>query len=165
MNTNPLLFAAGLSLALLSPDVSAQLICVADFALMGQGQVRVEIKTRPDGLFDAAINGATTRTAASATEEQVRPNLNLDADPYGKEFASFNAAEKSLVQMHLLLGSPDTRHVVKIPFDPKDVNKVRTYDLIGKSDKFGGTVLLEAFTEAGAPLGRVLRRVLAAECR
>ena len=165
MNTNPLLFAACLSLLFFSADVSAQSICVADFSLMGQGQVQVEIKTRPDGLFDAAINGTTTRSAALATEEHVRPDLNLNADPYGREFASFNSAERSLVQMHLLLESPDTRQVVKIPFNPKEVRRVRTYDLIGRSDKFGGTVLLEAFTEAGAPLGRVLRRVLVAACQ
>ena len=132
---------------------------------MGQGQVQVEIKPRSDGLFDAAINGTTTRSAASATEEQVRPDLNLSADPYGQEFASFNSAERSLVQMHLLLESPDTQQVVRIPFSPKDVRKMRTYDLIGKSDKFGGTVLLEAYTEAGVLLGKVLRRVLVAACQ
>lgn len=143
----------------------AQTTCVADFSAFGQGRFAVEIKARPDGRFDAVVNGSTTNAATSPVDEVVRPGLKLAADPHGKEFAQFNAAERSLVHLQGLRESPKTRDFVNLPFSPADVRRLRTFDLIGKTDKFGGQVLMEAFDEQGASLGKVLRRVLVATCR
>ena len=141
----------------------AETSCTADFSLLGQGLVQVSIKPRSDGLYDAVVNGVSVLSRAS-TEERVRPDLNMNTDPYGPEYAALNGAEKSLIHIHRLLESPETRGIIKVPFDPKKVGAVKTYDLMGKTDKFGGAVLLEAFTPEGAFLGRVLRRVLVAAC-
>lgn len=146
-------------------SAAAQTICSADFSLLGQGQVSVEIRPRPDGRFDALVNGRVTNESTVAVEEDIRPHLNLAADPYGKEIAQFNAAERSLVHLHKLRESSQTRDLIKIPFAPADVRRMKTFDLIGKMDKFGGQVLLEAFDEGGRSLGKVLRRGLAGTCR
>ncbi|RYG97365.1 MAG: hypothetical protein EON57_13850 [Alphaproteobacteria bacterium] len=143
----------------------AQSTCVADFSAFGQGRFTVEIKPTQDGRFDAVVNGNTTNAGVLPVDESIRPGLNLAADPYGKEAAQFNAAERSLVHLHSLRESPKTRDFVHLPFSPAQVRRLRTFDLIGKTDKFGGQVLLEAFDVQGASLGKVLRRVLVAACR
>lgn len=157
--------AAGLCLLACQFTAQAQITCVADFSALRQGQLRVDIKQRSDGLFDAAVNGVTTNAGGTVVEEAVRPGLNLGADPYGAEFAQFNAAERSLVHLQGLLASPATRALVKIPFSPADVQRMKTYDLIGKTDKFGGQVLLEAYGQGGVLLGKVMRRVFVAACQ
>jgi len=143
----------------------AQISCVADFSALGQGQIRIEIKQRSDGLFDAAVNGVTTNSGGKAVEEVVRSSLNLSADPYGGEFSQFNSAERSLVHLHSLLESPATRQLTKPPFSPRDVRRMMTYDLIGKTDKFGEQVLLEAYGPEGALLGKIVRRVMVTACQ
>jgi hypothetical protein len=55
--------------------------------------------------------------------------------------------------------------LIKLPFALAEVRRMKTFDLVGKMDKFGGQVLLEAFDERGVSLGKVLRRVFVAACR
>ena len=87
----------------------------------------------------------------------------MTADPSSSEFVSYNSAERSLIHLHVLIGGP-AKALIKIPFDPVDVRLIKTFDLVGRTDKFGGKVLLEAFTESGKPLGRVVRAVLPVAC-
>ncbi len=143
----------------------AQPACVADFTDLGQGKLNVEIKQRSDGLFDASTNGTISNSGGRVVDETIRSGLNLSADTYGAEFASFNSAERSLVHIDTLLKSPTTRQFVKLPFAIADVRRIKTYDLIGKNDKFGGQVLFEAFDTAGLSLGKVVRRLLPVSCQ
>ena len=145
--------------------VHAQTTCLADFSLLGQGQIAVEIRERPDGFFDAVVNGVTTNSGAKVVDEAIRSELNFSANPDSTEFKQFNSAERSLVHIHGLLTNPATRNLVKIQFSPSDVQRIKTFDLIGKTDKFGGQVLLEARGPGDAVLGRVVRRVLVVSCQ
>ena len=142
----------------------AQTTCLADFSLLGQGQVSVEIRERSDGLFDAVVNGVITNSGGKVTDEAIRSSINLSANPDSNEFKQFNSAERSLVHLHGLLTNPTTRPLIKIPFSPSDVQRIKTFDLIGKTDKFGGQVLLEAHGPGDAVLGRLVRRVLVVSC-
>ncbi|KQV61138.1 hypothetical protein ASC95_06990 [Pelomonas sp. Root1217] len=152
-------------LLVLGGAAHAQTSCVADFSAFGQGRITVEIKPRQDGRFDAVVNGSTTNAGLVPVDEAIRAGLNLAADPHGKEIVQFNASERSLVHLHGLREGAATRGVITLPFSPADVRLLRTFDLTGKTDKFGGQVLLEAFDEQGASLGKVLRRVFVATCR
>ena len=142
-----------------------QTTCLADFSLLGQGQIAVEIREKSDGLFDAVVNGVTTNSGGKVVDEAIRSGLNLSANPDSNEFKQLNSAERSLVHIHGLLTNPTTRQLVKIPFFPSDVQRIKTFDLIGKTDKFGGQVLLEARGTGDAVLGRVVRRVLVVSCQ
>jgi len=126
----------------------------------------VEIKpAAQEGRFDAIVNGRTTHAGMQPVDETVRPGLNFAVDSYSSEFKQFNSAERSLVHLHSLSETPATRDLIKLPFAPADVRRIKTFDLIGKTDKFGGQVLMEAFDERGASLGKVVRRVFVAICR
>ena len=141
----------------------AQFTCTADFSVLGQGPQRIEIRTNSDGSFTALTNGNVTNAKGTVVEERIRPNLNLTADSSSSEFGSYNSAERSIVHLHWLIVGP-AKALIKIPFDPADVHRIKTFDLVGRTDKFGGKVLLEAYTESDKPLGKVLRAVLAAAC-
>jgi hypothetical protein len=143
----------------------AQTTCLADFSLLGQGQVAVEIRERSDGLFDAVVNGVTTNSGGKVLDEAIRSGLDLSANPNSIEFKQLNSAERSLVHIYALVTNPTTRNFVKIQFSPSDVQRIKTFDLIGKTDKFGGQVLLEARGPGDAVLGRVVRRVLVVSCQ
>lgn len=158
--------ALGAAFALLAAGAaSAQIACTADFSVMGQGRQAVVVKPLADGGFEARIDGVTTNAKGRVVDEVVRPDLNLGADPAGAEFAGFNGAERSLVHLHSVLALPQSRELVRVPFAPAAVRRLRTFDLVGRSDKFGGHVLLEAYDARGALLGRVVRRIFVAECR
>ena len=153
------------AVALFCPaSAKAQIACTADFSAMGQGRQRIEINNNSDGSFDAVTNGVLSNKAGRVLDELIRPHLNLEAEPSGSEFADYNSAERSLVHLHGLLASGPTATLMRISFDPAQVRRMRTFDLTGKTDKFGGHVLLEAFAESGKPLGRVVRRILVAQC-
>jgi hypothetical protein len=143
----------------------AQPACAADFTDLGQGKLNVEIRQRSDGLFDASMNGTISNSGGRVIDETIRSDLNLSADPYGPEFASFNSAERSLIHIDTLLKSITTRRSVRLTFAIADVRRVKTYDLIGKNDKFGGQVLFEAFDTAGLSLGKVVRILVTVSCQ
>ena len=143
----------------------AQTTCLAHFSLLGQGQVAVEIRERSDGLFDAVVSGVITNSGGKVVDEAIRSSINLSANPDSNEFKQFNSAERSLVHLHGLLTNPTTRQLIKIPFSPSDVQRIKTFDLMGKTDKFGGQVLLEASGPGDTVLGRLVRRVLVVSCQ
>ncbi|MDR7268966.1 hypothetical protein J2X20_001595 [Pelomonas saccharophila] len=158
--------ASALALSLLTTAAHADISCVADFSAFGQGSMTVEIKPAAlEGRFDAVVNGRTTHAGMLPVDETIRPGLNFAVDAYGSEFKQFNSAERSLVHLHRLSEAPSTRDLIKLPFAPADVRRIKTFDLVGKMDKFGGQVLMEAFDERGASLGKVVRRALVATCR
>ncbi len=45
------------------------------------------------------------------------------------------------------------------------MRRVRTFDLTGQPDKFGGHVLLEAYRDDDVLLGRLVRRMVTVPCR
>lgn len=155
-----------LAVGLFATAAQAQLGCVADFSALGQGSMTVELKpAAQEGRFDAFVNGRTTHAGLQPQEESVRPGLDLAIDAYGDEFKQLNGAERSLVHLHKLSQNLRTRDLVRLPFALADVRRLKTYHLVGQTDKFGGQVLMEAFDERGAALGKVVRRVFVATCR
>ncbi|MFT7723180.1 MAG: hypothetical protein QM788_10165 [Roseateles sp.] len=154
-----------ITLALLGCAAQAQTACVADFSPLGQGRMAVEIRpAAQEGRFDALVNGRLANAGMLPVDEAIRPGLNFAVDAYGSEFQQLNGAERSLVHLHRLSQAPATRDLVKLPFMPADVQRLKTFDLLGKTDKFGGQVLMEAFDEHGASLGKVVRRAFVAAC-
>jgi hypothetical protein len=143
----------------------AQIACTADFSAMGQGQQAVAVNLRPDGQFDALVNGVRSNANGRVVDEQVRPRLPFDADPAGAEYATFNSAERSLANLHRVMALPISKDLIQLPFLLPSVRRIKTFDLQGKSDKFGGHVLLEAYDDRGVMLGRVVRRIFVAACR
>lgn len=152
-------------LLLTSMSARAQISCSADFSAFGQGLQTVSISIKADGAFQASVNGVPSNPAGTLVNEQVRSNLDLQADPYGQAYAGFNGAERSLVHLQSVLALPASRNLVRIPFALSQVRRVKTFDLAGRSDKFGGHVLLEAYGSDEALLGRVVRRIFVAECK
>ena len=165
MNRLTVMMLLTVAFALFCPSSAhAQIACTADFSAMGQGRQRFEINNNSDGSFDAVANGVLSNKGGRVLDEMVRPNLNLKAEASSSEFADYNSAERSLVHLHGLLASGPTATLIRISFDPAQVRRMRTFDLTGRADKFGGHVLLEAFAESGKPLGKLVRRVLVAQC-
>ena len=81
------LLCSALALCFAAVDVHAQAACTADFSAFGQGRIAVEIQARPDGRFDALVNGSPTHAGGTVLDEGVRPGLDLATDPYGPAFA------------------------------------------------------------------------------
>lgn len=157
---------AGLFCASMAIGIAhAQLACTADFSALGQAQQTVTIVFKSEGTFDAFVNGVSSHIDGQVSDEPIRRDLDWSADPYGATFASFNGAERSLVHLHRVLAIPHRPDAIQIPFALSAVRRMRTFDLAGKSDKFGGHVLLEAYDEHNTLLGRVVRRILVAACR
>lgn len=155
-----------LALSLLTTAAHAEIGCVADFSAFRQESMTVEIKpAAQEGRFDAIVNGRTTNAGMQPVDETIRPGLNFAVDAYGSEFKQLNSAERSLVHLYRLSETPATRDLIKLPFTPADVRRIKTFDLIGKMDKFGGQVLMEAFDDRGVSLGKVVRRAFVATCR
>ncbi|RZJ09507.1 MAG: hypothetical protein EOP39_11215 [Rubrivivax sp.] len=150
----------------MATTAQAQASCVADFSAFGQGSMTVDIKpAAQEGRVDAVVNGSVTNAGTLVVDETIRAGLNLAPNPDSPEFKQLNSAERSLVHLHWISTTSPTRDVIKLPFAPADVRRLKTIDLIGKTDKFGGQVLMEAFDERGTSLGKVIRRVFAATCR
>lgn len=136
--------------------------CVADFSSFGRN-LSVRIERTPAGTLSASINGAPYNADVTVKEFPVRPNLDLDADPYANDH---NFAEKALAHIHSLRKEPSVAASMKIPFDPAAVRKARIYylDADSETNKFGGTVLIEALAADGRSMGRALRAVFVNGC-
>ena len=159
----------GILVVLLAYQASAQgaeivLKCQADFSPFGPSVMAVQITKGDQGKLQSQINGAVSNQNVKLEEYPVRENLNLKTDPYSQESRNLNLAETSLVHLQGLMDDKDLRTFIKIPFDVKRVRKMKIYDLQGHQDKFGGTVLMEAYNQEGRLLGRVLRSVFAGGC-
>jgi len=138
--------------------------CKADFSAMGERVLDIQITKEDQGRLQSQINGKVSNQNVKADEYPVRANLNLKTDPYSPEAIYLNPAETSLLHLQGLKDHKDLRAVIKIPFDLKRVRKMKIYDLQGYQDKYGGTVLMEAYDQQGKLLGRVFRSVLSNGC-
>lgn len=160
---------AGILVALLTYPASAQtaeivLKCRADFSPLGPNVMAVQIAKVDQGRLQSEINGTVSNPNVKSDEYRVRENLNMRTDPYSAEARNLNPAESSLVHLQSLMDDKGVRAFIKIPFDLKQVRRMRIHDLQGRQDKFGGTVLMEAYNQEGKLLGRVLRSLLASGC-
>jgi hypothetical protein len=138
--------------------------CRMDLAPLGPGSVTVQITRLSQGGMQAQIDGKVSNPNVRADEYAIRPNLDLKTDAYSPAAATLNGGESSLVHLQSLLDNKDLGGLIKIPFDLKQVKRMRIFDLQGKPDKFGGTVLMEAYNQNGKLLGRVFRSVIVATC-
>lgn len=134
--------------------------CTGNLGLPGGAPnlLAVRISRTAAGALQSEINGALSNPDVNVVESRIRGNLNFKADPYGAEANSFNDGERSLAHLESI------RELAPMRFDLKAVRRTLTYDLRGKIDKFGGTVLIEAYGADGKLLGRVLRSVMAGAC-
>jgi len=160
---------AGVLVVLLTYQASAQgaeivLKCQADFSPMSPSVMAVQITREDQGRLQSQINGTVSNRNVKSDEYPVRENLDMKIDPYSEEARNLNAAETSLVHLQGLMDRKDLRAFIKIPFDLKQVRKMKIYDLQGRQDKFGGTVLMEAYDREGKLLGRVFRALRANGC-
>ncbi|MEN9418957.1 MAG: hypothetical protein RI988_2577 [Pseudomonadota bacterium] len=140
--------------------------CTADFSgTLGRKQVDIQIRARADQRYDARVDGTLSGQGLVPLDERVRPGLDLQPNVYGAEYGQYNSAERSLVALH---GQAELAHLFEHatpPFAPSAVRRVRTFDLTGQPDKFGGHVLLEAYGDGDALLGRLVRRMVTVPCR
>ncbi len=171
-------FVAGLAGLLASParaqshaqipgsPAYAPIQCTADFSgTLGRSLVNILVQPRDDKRHDALVNGTLSHAGLVAVDERVRLGLNLQPDVYGAEYRQYNSAERSLVALQ---GQAAVAHIfdhATPPFAPSAVRRVRTFDLTGKPDKFGGHVLLEVYGEDDVLLGRLVRRMVTVPCR
>ena len=138
--------------------------CQANLAPLGPAALTVQI-TKSQGGMQALIDGKLTNPNVREDEYPIRPDLNLKTDPYSREAASLTEGERSLVHIQTLRDDPNMREFIKLPFDPARVRRMRIFDLQGKQDKFGGTVLMEAYGQDGKLLGRAFRSLMVGACR
>ncbi len=149
-------------------QVHAQITCLADFSLLSKNELAIEIIEKPDGFFDASINGVVTNSGDKVEDETIRPGLNFSADPYSEEFKLFNSAERSLIHIQAVLTEPITSRFLNLSLSPLDVQRIKTFNLNGKTDKtdkFGGQVLLELRDHSDVLLGRLVRNILLVSCQ
>jgi hypothetical protein len=134
--------------------------CTVNLSLRGAAPnlLTVRISRTANGPLQSEINGALSNPDVRVTESRIRNDVNLKADPYGAEARSFNDGERSLAHLESI------RELVRIPFQPAAVRRTVIYDLLGKTNKFGGSVLIEGYGADGKLLGRVLRSVMAGTC-
>lgn len=145
---------------------SAPTPCTADFSgTLGRSQLDILIRPRDDKRYDALVNGALSHAGLEPLDERVRPGLNLQPDVYGAEYGHYNSAERSLVALQGQAAIAQLFDHATPPFAPSVVRRVRTFDLTGQPDKFGGHVLLEAYGEDDVLLGRLVRRMVTVPCR
>ena len=128
------------------------------FPGMAPNMLAVRITRTGQGTLQAQTNGTVSNKNFNSIESRIRENFNLKVDPYAPDTRNLNAGEVSLAHLQSI------RDLINIPFDLKDVRKTIIYDLQGTTDKYGGTVLIEAYGADGRLLGRVLRSVMASAC-
>ena len=125
----------------------------------------VKIIKQTQDTLQAQINETVSNPNFRPDEYPIREKLNLKPDAYGPDYKNYNPGEMSLAHLHTLIEDKKLGPLaLKLPFDLKHVRKMRIYDLYGKQDKFGGTVLMEAYSADGKLLGRVFRSVFASPC-
>jgi hypothetical protein len=145
---------------------AAPIQCTADFSgPLGRQTVDVHIRPRADQRYDALVDGTLRQAGGVALDERVRPGLNLQPNVYAAEYGQYNSAERSLVALQGQAAFAQLFGHATPPFALGAVRRVRTFDLTGQPDKFGGHVLLEAYGDDDALLGRLVRRMVAVPCR
>ena len=158
---NPTLLA--LSLLLSAAPVFADglpIACVADFSAFGRN-LSVRIEKTPEGALASSINGAPHNADVKVKEFSVRPNLDLEADPYSNDY---NFAEKALVHIQSLRKEPSVAASMRIPFDLAAVGR-RAYLLDADSETSSSEAIAPSRLAAdGRSMGRVLRSVFVNGC-
>ena len=144
-------------------STESPITCRADLAPLGP-IVTVQITSTSQGAMQAQIEGRVSNPNVRPEDYAIQPSLDLKTDPYSPAATALNSGETSLVHLQSLLDNKDLRDLIKIPFYLKQVRRMRIFDLQGKQDKFGGTVLMEAYGQDGKLLGRMFRSVIVASC-
>ena len=159
--------AAGLLFLHQVPAHGAEVViaCRADLSAMGGKVVAVQIAKGDSGALQARIDGTVSNENVKLDEHAVRVKLDFKTNPYSPEYRMFNDGEISLAHLNDLMNDKEFGPLaLKLPFDLRQVRKMKIYDLQGKRDKFGGTVLMEAYSAGGKLLGRVFRSLIAGRC-
>lgn len=138
--------------------------CEADFSAMGGSKIRVQLAEQEQGYFVASIDGKETNAKLIATEYVISPKLNWKPDPYSAEFKKLNQGEVALIHIDQLVNLSEKVLAVKAPFPLESVKRMRLFDLTGRPNKFGGTMLMEAYGEKDVLLGRAVRSVFVSAC-
>jgi hypothetical protein len=166
----------GLWLSFVQVPAQAEIQCVADFSpSFVLGKVTVEISDTGSSRLTVKMRGPTspawidtelTMPSIKVRDEHVRHDLHLGTKHSPEEYLNLNYAERFLVRLQSGLESATLQPNFKIPFRPKDVYRIKTYDLQGNSDesKFGGVELFEAYSADGTLLGRVVQILFTAGC-
>ncbi|MES2036615.1 MAG: hypothetical protein V4495_02155 [Pseudomonadota bacterium] len=144
--------------------------CRASFPDFGNGkrQFEIQIDKLTDGKLAGKIDGKPANQDIKMKEYPISPALDYETDPYSAAFGKLNEAEVALTHIHKLQQDPYIAQESLVSFSLKDVSKVHYYDMVGgvgsKANKFGGTVIFEAYDKSGKRLGRVFRSIMVADC-
>ncbi len=148
--------------------------CTAEFKYsQGSPDMQIKLIQNEDSTIAAFINGMKYSDAVKVSDYTIRDNLDFGRDPDEDISPEINFGEMSLTYIYgfnkILNEDPDykkSEFKIKIPFELKEAKTVKVYDLDGNSDtnKFGGTVLTEAFDSDGTLLGRIFRSILVNGC-
>ncbi|MCH8620747.1 hypothetical protein [Undibacterium sp. TS12] len=167
MNTFKYLIAVASSVLVNLAGAEEVLKCRASFPDFGNGkhQFAIQIDKSTDGTMKAMIDGKPANQDITMKDYPVSRDLDFEIDTYSTAYGKLNEAETSLVHIYKLQHDPRLAEKTSISFPLKEVIRIHFYDLVGgKPNKFGGTVLFEAYDKSGKLLGRVFRSMMVADC-
>ena len=167
MKTANYIFAIAGSLLVNLAGAEEMLKCRASFPDFGNGkrQFEIQIDKLAGGTLAGKIDGKAASQDIKMKEYPVSRDLDVDTDPYSAAYSKFNEGEVALIHIHKLQSDPHFGNRTLFSFPLKEVSKVHFYDLVGgKPNKFGGTVLFEAYDKSGKLLGRIFRSLMATDC-
>ncbi|MFZ6758469.1 hypothetical protein ACO0K9_14795 [Undibacterium sp. Ji50W] len=167
MNTFKYIFAIASALLVNLASAEEVLKCHASFPDFGNGkhQFEIQIDKLTDGALAGKIDGKAVNQDIRMKVYAVSSDLDYDTDPNSAAHGKLNEAEVSLIHIYKLQHNPYLGNRPIISFPLEAVSKIHFYDLLGgKPNKFGGTVLFEAYDQSGKLLGRVFRSLMVADC-
>ena len=170
MNTFKYIFVITASLLASLASAEEVLKCRANFPDFGNGkhQFEIQIDKLADGKLAGKIDGKPANQDIKMKEYLISPTLDFGTDPYSAAFGKLNEAETALIHIHKLQQDPYVGEKPLVAFPLKEVSKVHYYDMVGgagsKANKFGGTILFEAYNKSGKRIGRVFRSIMVADC-
>lgn len=167
MNTFKYIFAIASALLVNLAGAEEVLKCHATFPDFGDGkrQFEIQIDKLTDGALAGKIDGKAGNQDIRMKVYAISSDLDFDTDPNSAAHGKLNEAEISLIHIYKLQHDPYVGSRTIISFPLKAVSKIHFYDLVGgKPNKFGGTVLFEAYDKSGKLLGRVFRSLMVADC-
>jgi|GEM_PF-1563408 len=144
--------------------------CRANLPDFGDGkrQFEIQIDQLANGKLTGKIDGKPANPDIKIKEYPISPVLDYETDPYSAAFGKLNEAEIALIHIHKLQQDPYAGKRPLVSFPLKEVVKVHYYDMVGgagsKANKFGGTVIFEAYNKSGKLLGRVFRSIMVTDC-
>ncbi len=170
MSTFKCIFVIAGSLLASLASADEVLKCRANFPDFGNGkhQFEIQIDKLTDGKLAGKIDGKPANQDIKMKEYLISPALDYETDPYSAAFGKLNEAETALIHIHKLQQDPYAGEKPLVSFPLKQVSKIHYYDMVGgagsKANKFGGTILFEAYNKSGQRLGRVFRSIMVADC-